>query len=50
MTVRYHLRTLKDHGLVDGHPTGRTHLYEPHEELESWAERVGSAFGRPWEE
>lgn len=48
-TVRYHLRTLIRHGLVDRHASGQTKLYEPAKVLTAWVEEVGQGFERPWE-
>jgi DNA-binding transcriptional ArsR family regulator len=49
-TVRYHLRTLMAHDLVERYPSGQTNLYEPAEALVQWAREVGDGFDRPWEE
>jgi DNA-binding transcriptional ArsR family regulator len=49
-TVRYHLRTLMAHELVERYPSGQTNLYEPAEALVQWAREVGDGFDRPWEE
>lgn len=49
VTVRHHLRTLRDHDLVDRYRAGRRFLYAAGEDLETWASELGSVFERPWD-
>lgn len=49
VTVRHHIRTLRQYGLIHRFSAGEQKVYEPDETLESWVEEVGEAFDRPWE-
>lgn len=44
VTVRHHLRTLRDHDMVQRTRLGRSFEYHPSELLDSWNELVGDAF------
>lgn len=48
VTVRHHLRTLKEHGMIQRVRLGRSFEYHPSDVLEVWNERVGECFARPW--
>lgn len=48
VTIRYHLRTLGDHGLVEQLRFGRSVEYHAREKLEAWARDIGEPFERPW--
>jgi len=48
VTVRHHLRTLRDHGIIQGIRLGRRYEYHPSEELITWVNRVGSGYPTPW--
>lgn len=50
VTVRHHLRTLGDHGLVDKLRLSRRVIYQPEEKLRQWVQEIGTHFDRPWEE
>lgn len=49
VTVRHHLRTLKEHDMIQRIRLGRSFEYHPSTLLEEWMERIGDAFPRPWE-
>lgn len=49
VTVRHHLRTLRDHDLVDRYRAGRRFLYAASEDLTSWASEMAGVFERPWD-
>lgn len=49
VTVRHHLRTLKEHDMIRRIRLGRSFEYHPSSLLEDWMDRVGDAFPRPWE-
>lgn len=49
VTIRHHLRVLREHDLVQRHRAGRTFRYEPGEVLDAWIERAGDGFPRTWE-
>lgn len=49
ITVRHHLRTLRDHKLVATLQIGRSYEYHPSNELRAWAETTGEHFERPHE-
>jgi DNA-binding transcriptional ArsR family regulator len=46
VTVRYHLETLRDHGLVERIRTGRSYDHHPTEALKAWVDEVGEVFER----
>lgn len=49
VTVRHHLRTLREHEMVQRIRLGRRFEYHPSDLLEEWTDLVGDAFGKPWE-
>lgn len=49
VTVRHHLRTLRDHDMVQRIRLGRSFEYHPSDLLEEWNDLVGHAFPCPGE-
>ncbi len=48
VTVRHHLRTLRDHDLIVSAKIGRSVEYHPLNELRAWAKELGDNFDKPW--
>lgn len=48
VTIRHHLRTLLEFDLIQRFRAGRVFVYEPQDELATWAVDVGRGFERPW--
>ncbi len=48
VTIRHHIRTLKDHNLIVSAKIGRQVEYHPLSELREWVEELGDQFEKPW--
>lgn len=48
VTIRHHIRTLKDHNLIVSAKIGRNVEYHPLSELKEWVEDLGDRFEKPW--
>lgn len=49
VTVRYHLNKLKENSLVGDIRVGNQVEYHPTRELQTWNDRIGYVYDRPWE-
>lgn len=48
VTVRHHLRTLRDHQIITSAKVGRSYEYHPLRELREWVDEHGDVYKRPW--
>ncbi len=49
VTIRHHIRTLKEHNIIVSAKIGYAAEYHPLTELMDWVEDLGDRYERPWE-